>query len=91
MNQIIFDINLVGKNYLVIASAPNIIIEVAGELGMIESSSQWLFVLSSMTNSSFNVSSITSAIKEGGNVALAINSTSAQDCSVIYNTNSGTP
>lgn len=74
-----------GTNYFVIASAPHLIMEVAGELGMVDSFSQWLFMLSTNSNEKYNLTSITSAIREGGNVALAINSTTNEKCSVCDN------
>lgn len=67
---------------MVIATVPTTIIEVATELGMIETTSQWLFLLSNPNNPAYNISSITSYIKEGGNVAIGINKTMTENCSV---------
>lgn len=67
---------------MVIATIPTTIIEVATELGLIETTSQWLFVLSNPNSSKYNMSAITSYIKEGGNVAIAINRTLTENCSI---------
>lgn len=49
------------------------IIEVATEMNMIDTSSQWLFLLSNPRKT--NVTQLTAFIKEGGNVAIATNNT----------------
>lgn len=67
---------------MVIATIPTTIIEVATELGLIETTSQWLFVLSNPSSSKYNISTITSYIREGGNVAIAVNKTLSTNCVV---------
>lgn len=67
---------------MVIATIPTTIIEVATELGLIETTSQWLFVLSNPKSSKYNETLLTSFIKEGGNVAIAVNRTQTKDCVV---------
>lgn len=49
------------------------VIEVANELNMIDSLSQWLFLVSNPRKT--NVTQLISYIKEGGNVAIATNNT----------------
>lgn len=71
-----------GNNYMVVATIPTTIIEVATELGLIESTSQWLFLLSNPKTSKYNVSTLTSFIKEGGNVVIAVNKTQTQNCQI---------
>lgn len=72
---------------MVIATIPTIIIEVATEMGLIESTSQWLFLISNAKNLKSNSSSLLPFIREGGNVAIATNNsvtdtncTSAKKC-----------
>lgn len=62
-----------GKNYMVVATIPTTIIEVATELNMVDSTSQWLFLVSNPRKT--NVSTMVPFIKEGGNVAIASNNT----------------
>lgn len=62
-----------GKNYLVIATIPTTVIEVATELGMIDSRSQWLFLVANTKGFKSNTSTLMSFVKEGGNVAIATN------------------
>lgn len=62
---------------MVIATIPTTIIEVATELNMIDSTSQWLFLVSNPRRT--NVSSLIPFIKEGGNVAIASNNTIFDD------------
>lgn len=64
---------------MVIATIPTTIIEVATEMGMIDSTSQWLFLISSNKASKSNTSSLIPYIKEGGNVAIAMNSSITDD------------
>lgn len=58
---------------MVIASAPMTIIEVATEMNMIDTTSQWMFLVSNPRKT--NVTQLVSYIKEGGNVAVASNNT----------------
>lgn len=67
---------------MVVATIPTTIIEVATELGMIETTSQWLFVLSNPNSAKYNITTITSYIREGGNVAIAVNKTLTSNCVV---------
>lgn len=80
------------RNYLVISNAADEIMQIAGELGMLDTMSQWLFLL---TTNRTNVSSrrpinamlLGSNVREGGNVAIAQNVTdSTEQCgvNVIY-------
>lgn len=62
-----------GGNFLVIATIPMTIIEVATELNMIDTTSQWLFLVSNPRKT--NVTQLVTYIKEGGNVAIATNNT----------------
>lgn len=66
-------IKCVGKNFLVIATTPTTIIEVATELNMIDTQSQWMFLVSNPRKT--NVSQLVTYVKEGGNVAIATNNT----------------
>lgn len=66
-----------GRNFIVVATIPTTIIEVATELNMIDSMSQWLFLVSNPRKT--NVSSLIPLIKEGGNVAIASNDTIVDD------------
>lgn len=68
-----FNLNFAGKNYMVIATIPTTVIEVATELGMIDSTSQWLFLVANRKDSKSNTSALMSYVKEGGNVAVATN------------------
>lgn len=58
---------------MVIATIPTTVIEVATELGMIDSTSQWLFLVANRKDSKSNTSALMSYVKEGGNVAVATN------------------
>lgn len=58
---------------MVIATIPTTVIEVATELGMIDSTSQWLFLVANTKGSKSNTSALMSYVKEGGNVAVATN------------------
>lgn len=49
---------------------------------MLDTSSQWIFVVSNLNDSSTNMSKITTNIGTGGNVALAINITNSEHCVV---------
>lgn len=50
-------------NYLVIATIPTTVIEVANEINMIDSLSQWLFLVSNPRKT--NVTQLVTYIKEG--------------------------
>lgn len=65
--------NFAGKNYLVIATIPTTVIEIATELGMIDSTSQWLFLVANTKGFKSNTTTLMSYVKEGGNVAIATN------------------
>lgn len=67
-------LDFIGKNYMVIATIPTTIIEVATELGMIDSTSQWLFLVANTQGFRSNTTTLMSFVKEGGNVAIATNS-----------------
>lgn len=76
-------------NYLVITNAPSEILEAAGELGMLDTGSQWLFLLSTnrtrvgSARRHMNVSQLVRQVREGGNVAIALNATATgEECSV---------
>lgn len=58
---------------MVIASTPMTVIEVATEMNMVDTMSQWMFLISNPRKT--NVSQLLSHIKEGGNVAVATNNT----------------
>lgn len=58
---------------MVIATIPMTIIEVATEINMIDTLSQWLFLISNPRKT--NVSQLVTYVKEGGNVAIATNNT----------------
>lgn len=62
---------------MVIAAIPTTIIEVATEMNMIDSTSQWMFLVSNPRKT--NVSALIPFIKEGGNVAIASNNTIIDD------------
>ncbi|XP_031629410.1 ionotropic receptor 93a isoform X2 [Contarinia nasturtii] len=68
-----FPIRNVGSNFLVIATIPMTIIEVATEMNMINTGSQWMFLISNPRKT--NVSQLMTYVKEGGNVAIASNNT----------------
>ncbi|XP_055304071.1 ionotropic receptor 93a isoform X1 [Sitodiplosis mosellana] len=68
-----FPTRSVGANFMVIATIPMTIIEVATELNMINTASQWLFLVSNPRKT--NVTQLITYIKEGGNVAIATNNT----------------
>lgn len=59
---------------MVISTIPTTVIEIATELGMIDSTSQWLFLVSNTKGFKSNTSTLMSFVKEGGNVAVATNS-----------------
>lgn len=65
--------NFAGENYMVVATIPTTIIEVATELGMIDSTSQWLFLVANTKGFKSNTSTLMSYVGEGGNVAVATN------------------
>lgn len=67
---------------MVIATTPTTIMEVAAEMGLLESTSQWLFILPNHKSSKYNLTALTSLIKEGGNVAIAVNTTYTEDCAI---------
>lgn len=69
---------------MVIAKDPSIVIEVAGELGMVHTLSQWLIIVSNKKSIDSNISSISDKIIEGGNVAVAVNMTQNVGCNVRY-------
>lgn len=56
-----------------IATLPLTVIEVATEMNMIDTKSQWLFLISNPRKT--NVTQLISYIKEGGNLAVAVNNT----------------
>lgn len=58
---------------MVIATTPMTIIEVATEMNMVDTGSQWMFLVSNTRKT--NVTQLVSYIKEGGNVAIASNNT----------------
>lgn len=60
-----------------VATTPNTILEVATEMDMIDSKSQWLFLVSNPKKT--NVSTLFPFIKEGGNVVIATNHTATDD------------
>lgn len=60
-----------------VATIPATILEVATEMDMIDSKSQWLFLVSNPKKT--NISTLIPFIKEGGNVAIATNNTSNDD------------
>lgn len=60
-----------------VATIPTTILEVATEMDMINSKSQWLFLVSNPKKA--NVSTLIPFIKEGGNVAIATNNTANDD------------
>lgn len=77
-----------GRNYLVITTNPAEMLRIAGDLNMLDTGRQWLFLLS-VTNTSalstmeaYNVVELAASIREGGNVAFAVNSTDNRQCSV---------
>lgn len=74
-------------NFLVISNAPDEILQIAGELGMLDTMSQWLFLLvTNRTRSSrrpINGTLLGSKVREGGNVAFAQNATvTTEQCAV---------
>lgn len=56
-----------------IATIPMTIIEVATEINMVDTLSQWLFLISNPRKT--NVTQLLTYVKEGGNVAIATNNT----------------
>lgn len=71
---------------MVIATIPTTIIEVATEMGLIEATSQWLFLISNSRSYKSNSSSLLPFIKEGGNVAIATNNSATDvDCKSVRN------
>lgn len=60
-----------------VATIPTTILEVATGMDMIDSRSQWLFLVSNPKKS--NISTLIPFIKEGGNVAIATNNTANDD------------
>lgn len=64
---------------MVIATIPTTVIEVATELGLIDSTSQWLFLVSNTKGFRSNTSTLMSYVLEGGNVAVATNSSIIDD------------
>lgn len=82
MQEIKLQIFFVGKNYLVIAKDPNTIIETACALKMVDTFSQWLFFVSDKKTVESNISAISTKITEGSNIALALNMTGTQGCTV---------
>lgn len=72
-----------GNNYLVVATIPTTILEVATEMNMIDSKSQWLFLVSNPKKT--NISTLIPFIKEGGNVAIATNNTANDDSNCAKN------
>ncbi|KAJ6638184.1 Ionotropic receptor 93a [Pseudolycoriella hygida] len=63
------------EKYFAIASKPHVIMEEAEKLGLTDSFSQWLFFLRKNTASKNGTLPIMKFIKEGGNIAIGINST----------------
>lgn len=69
---------------MVIATIPTTIIEVATEMGLIEATSQWLFLISNSRSYKSNSSLLLPFIKEGGNVAIATNNSALNtDCTEV--------
>lgn len=63
----------IGYNFLVIATNPMTIIEVATEMNMIDTTSQWMILVSNPRRT--NVTQLVTYVREGGNVAIASNNT----------------
>lgn len=63
------------EKYLVITTKPHIVMEEAEKFGLTDTSSQWLFFLLKNTTSTHGTLPIMRFVKEGGNIAVAINST----------------
>lgn len=77
------------QNYLVITNSPGEILHVAAELGMLDTASQWLFLLSTNRTTGrddrrpINATQLAQHVVEGGNVAIALNvTTSGEQCSL---------
>lgn len=80
----------IGRNYIVITTNPSEMLRIAGDLNMVDTGSQWLFLLSVVNNSDPTVmmdvnhpEGLAASIREGGNVAFAINTTQTGKCEVI--------
>lgn len=58
---------------MVIASNPLTVIEVATEMNVVDTTSQWMFLVSNPRKT--NVTQLMGFVKEGGNVAIATNNT----------------
>ncbi|KAJ1521518.1 hypothetical protein ONE63_003181 [Megalurothrips usitatus] len=70
-----------GQRYLVLVSYDmvGVVMDVAKSMGMVHPLSQWLYVLSDTTASQDSLSTFTSLLTEGDNVAFASNSTARLD------------
>lgn len=81
----------IGRNYIIITTNPLDMLRIAGELNMVDTGSQWLFLLTTV-NTSDSSSSLTvddnhpeglaASIREGGNVAFVMNTTKSEQCEV---------
>lgn len=71
------------EKYLVVTAKPHIVMEEAEKIGLTDTSTQWLFFLLKNTTSKHGTLPIMKYVKEGGNIAVAINSTiTNQQCQV---------
>lgn len=65
------------EKYLVITAKPHIVMEEAEKFGFTDTSSQWLFFILKNSTSKHGTLPIMRFVKEGGNIAVAINSTTS--------------
>lgn len=81
--------NYIGRNYIVITTNPTEMLRIGGELNMVDTGSQWLFLLSALTSNHSQMTTtvdvyhptvLAASIREGGNVAFAINTTKSDRC-----------
>ncbi|KAG4075738.1 hypothetical protein HA402_003564 [Bradysia odoriphaga] len=64
-----------GKHFLVVTERPHIVMEEAQKIGLTDTSNQWLFIILKNTTSKHGTLPIMKFVNEGGNIAVAINST----------------
>lgn len=82
----------IGTNFLVIVNRGMLetIMETAKDLGMVHTDSKWLYIVSDTDEKTGNLSSLTSLIGEGENVAFAYNATvSHPECRYGYSCHAG--
>lgn len=75
----------IGRNFMVIVTTKIMesVMEIARDLGMVNTFSQWLYVISDTTFTNNNISSVSSIITEGNNVAFVYSIVKTDESCVV--------